>query len=254
MRRRTYIIFALAFVMALLFHSLAGAAETFSVTVPAATEVTMQDPNAVIPFTVTNNTGSTKYIREITFRIDDTKYNFSTATVPPAGWCVSEAEPDRITFALTQGSGACSSGSTASRIAPGGSLVFNITMLPLAASADVAGDTLTSVTVDTQGGFSRSGALPTWTRRSFEATLVATPESLGVGGTITLTMQVTNRSTATQSNITSTPTPPTPSSAIATLSEGPYYGSTALDGGHSTSATIITVAEAEWLPSSAVEP
>ncbi|HAO92809.1 MAG TPA: hypothetical protein DCR11_02765, partial [Deltaproteobacteria bacterium] len=158
------------------------------------------------------------------------------------GWCIREAEPDRITFALMQGSGACSNGSSASQLAPGGSLVFNITMLSLAASADVAGDTLTSVTVDTQGGFSRSGALPTWTRRSFEPTLVATPESLGVGGTITLTMQVTNRSTATQSNITSTPTPPTPSSAIATLSEGPYYGSTALDGNHSASATVITVA------------
>ena len=32
------------------------------------------------------------------------------------------------------------------------------------------------------------------------------------------------------------------SSAIAILSEGPYYGSTALDGGHTSSATIISVA------------
>ena len=63
MRTRTYATFALAFVMALLFHSLASAAETFSVTVPVGTEVTMQDPNAVIPFTVTNITGSTKDIR-----------------------------------------------------------------------------------------------------------------------------------------------------------------------------------------------
>lgn len=242
MRACTYIAFALVFVMAFLFNALAGAAETFTVTVPAGTEVAMQDPDAVIPFTVTNSASSTKDIRELTFRIDDTKYNFSSATVPPSGWCIKEIDDDRITFALTQGSGACSSGTSASELDPGESAVFNIVLLPLAASTDVAGDTLASVAVDTQGGFAVSGSLPTWTKRSFEATLVATPESLGVGGAITLTMQVTNRSTATQSNISSTPAPPTPSSASATLSEGPYYGSTALDGNHSASATVITVA------------
>lgn len=242
MSTRRLVIFALALLSFLFAGKMAIAADTFSVTVPAGTEVTMQDPNAVIPFTVTNISGSTRDIREITFRVDDTKYNFSAATVPPSGWCIKEVEEDRITFALTQGSGACSSGTSASEIDPGESAVFNIVLLPLAASADVSGDTLSSVTIDTQGGFSRSGALPTWTRRSFEATLAATPESLGVGGAITLTMQATNRSTATQSSISATPAPPTPSSAIATLSEGPYYGSNGLDGNLSASATVVTVA------------
>lgn len=242
MSTRRLLIFALAILSFLFSGGMSIAAETFSVTVPAGTEVTMQDPNAVIPFTVTNISGSTKDIRELTFRIDDTKYNFSSATVSPSGWCIKEVEVDRVTFALTQGSGACSSGSSASQLSPGESAVFNIVLLPLAASADVSGDTLASVTVDTQGGFSRSGALPTWTRRSLEATLSATPESLGVGGVVTFTMQVTNYSTATQSNIASTPAPPTPSSAIVTLSEGPYYGSTGLDGNLAASATVVTVA------------
>ncbi|MBI5643925.1 MAG: Ig-like domain-containing protein [Deltaproteobacteria bacterium] len=233
-----------------LLATYAGAADTFSVTTPAGTEVAMGDADAVLPFTVFNNAGSTKDIREITFKIDTTKYTLSTATVPPSGWCIKDVGTDNIVFALIQGSGACSSGSTASRITPGGSLVFNITVLPLSASADATADTLTSVTVNTQGGFTRTGALPTWTRRSFEAVLTATPESTGTGSSITLTMQVTNRSNATQSTINSTPAPPSPSTAIVTNTAGPYYGSTALDGDHTSAATVINAGTTTEFPSS----
>ncbi|MDO8426147.1 MAG: Ig-like domain-containing protein, partial [Deltaproteobacteria bacterium] len=230
------ILFALA---AALFPSFVLAAETFSLAMPAGTEVTMQDPNAVLPVTVTNGSGSTNDIREIEFKVDTAKYNRSAATVPPAGWCVTDVSDSKIVFALTQPDGSCDKDSTSAEITPGASLAFNITVLPLAASADVAGDTFDSVKVKTQGGFSLSGSLPTWTRRSLEASLTATPSSLGTGGTITLTMQVTNRSTVTQSTINSTPSPPSFSSAIVTNTAGPYYGSTALNGDHTASATII---------------
>ncbi len=200
----------------------------------------MQDPNAVLPFTVTNNSAG-KDIRQMTFTVDVTKYNISSSTLPPDGWCVSSATTQTIVFALRQGSGACSNGTSASQIGPGGSQVFNITVLPLSAAADVTGDTLATVTVDAQGGFSLSGSLPQWTRRALEASLEATPASLGTGGEITLTMQVTNRSTATQSNITTTPSPPSFSSAIVTNTAGPYYGSTSLNGTHNSSTSTITV-------------
>lgn len=231
------------FVMALFFALTAlpaWAADTYTVTLPAGTEVTMQDPNAVLPFTVTNNSAG-KDIRQITFTVDVTKYNISSSTLPPDGWCVSSVTAQTIVFALRQSSGACSNGSSASQIGPGGSKVFNITVWPLSAAADVAGDTLTTVTVDAQGGFSLSGSLPIWTRRALEASLEATPASLGTGGEITLTMQVTNRSTATQSNITTSPSPPSFSSAIVTNTAGPYYGSTALNGSHNSSTSTITV-------------
>lgn len=218
----------------------AFAADTYTVTLPAGTEVAMQDPGAVLPFTVTNNSAG-KDIRQMTFTVDVTKYNISSSTLPPDGWCVNSVTTQTIVFALRQGSGACSNGTSASQIGPGGSEVFNITVLPLSAAADVAGDTLTTAVVDAQGGFSLSGALPTWTRRALEASLDASPASLGTGGEITLTMQVTNRSTATQSGITTTPSPPSFSSAIVTNTAGPYYGSTSLDGAHNTSTSTITV-------------
>ncbi|MBI1911490.1 MAG: Ig-like domain-containing protein [Deltaproteobacteria bacterium] len=216
-------------------------ADTFSVTVPAGTEVTMQDPDAVVPFTVTNIAGSTKNIREITFTVDTTKYNISSSTVPPSGWCVKTIDIQTVVFSQQQPSGTCSSGSTANEITPGTSTVFNITVLPLSAASDVTTDTLTGVSIGAQGGFTRSGVLPTWTRRSLEASLSAAPDSTGVGNTITVTMQVTNRSTAAQSSISSTPNPPAISSAIVSNTAGPYYGSTLLNGNHNVNASVINV-------------
>ncbi len=225
------------------------AAETFSLSMPAGAEVTMQDLEAVLPVTVTNGSGSTRDIREIGFNVDIAKYSFSASTVPPPGWCVTNFTAGTIAFALTQSGGACGTGSTSAEIAPGGSLTFNITALPSAASSDVAGDTFTSVRVLTQNNFSRTGAMPTWTRRSIEASLSAAPSSVGSGGTITLSMHATNRSTVTQNAIGSAPSPPTASSAIATNTAGPFFGSAALNGDHADSATIINVGSTSEFPS-----
>ncbi|MBI5469390.1 MAG: Ig-like domain-containing protein [Deltaproteobacteria bacterium] len=209
----------------------------------------MQDPEAVLPVTVTNNSGSTRDIREIEFNVDTAKYSFSASTVPPPGWCVTSFTAGTIIFALTQSSGICGTGSTSAEVSPGESLTFNITALPSAASADVAGDTFTSVRVLTQSNFSRAGAMPAWTRRSIEALLSAAPSSVGAGETITLSMQATNRSTATQTTINSAPSPPTASSAIVTNTAGPFFGSTALNGDHADSATIINVGSTAEFPS-----
>lgn len=220
----------------------------FTATVPAGTEVTMQDPQAVIPVTITN-TGPTRDIRIIVFRVNAGQYNISDATVPPPGWCVNNVNNQRIVFALIQGNGSCGQGSTASEISPGESLLFNITVLPLSASADVSGDTFARIRVQNQNNINLSGPLPTWTRRSLEASLSSAPGSVGVGEELTLTMQVTNRSTVSQSTVSSLPAPPSPSSVIVSFQDGPYYGSTLLDGQHTSSSTVITVDSTSEFPS-----
>jgi len=220
------------------------AANTFTLSVPAGTEVTMGDAEAIIPVTITNGAASAQDIKGITFTIDTASYNFSSSTIAPAGWCVlGTPTTGSVTFGLLQGSGACSSGNNGSQIVPGGSLTFNIKALPLAAAADVAGDSFLDVTV---GGFTR-GALPAWTRRALMSELIATPSSTGTGSAITLQMQVINRSTVAQSLITTSPAPPSFSSAIVTNTAGTYWGSNTLGAAlNATSATITLVSTSEF--------
>ncbi|MBI5344797.1 MAG: hypothetical protein HZB83_05595, partial [Deltaproteobacteria bacterium] len=200
----------------LYFTSAFAATNTFTVTLPANTEVTMQNPNSLLPFTVTN-TGNGNSITDLTFKGNVAKYLISSATVPPPGWCVNDVAEDEIKFALIQPNGNCSNASTASAIATGASLVFNILINPVAAATDVAGDSLNEVK---SSGMSFSGALPTWTRRSLEMTMIASPGSAGVGSEITLVMQITNRSTATQTLIASSPEPPASSNGQVTKTAG----------------------------------
>lgn len=209
-------------------------ADTFTVSLPPGTAVTMGDTSAVLPFTVTNSGPGD--IRDITFTINAALYNFSAATVPPPGWCLKSAAAGSIEFALLQGSGACSSGSTASELAGGQSGTFFITLtgpggtaLP-AAAADVTADTLSGVAVSVQGGFTLAGGLPVWPRKALAVSLVASPSSLAVNDTITLIVSVTNRATAPQSGITSVPEPPTPvytGGASVTSIGAAVHGSTA---------------------------
>src|SRR3990170_4960280 len=225
-------------------------ADTFSLSVPSGTEVVMSDPESTVPVNVTNN-GPSKSIRQITFNIDTAKYSFSSATLPPDGWCINGISAGSITFALVQGGGSCSNGNTVNRIDPGQSRVFNITLLPIAAGSDST-DTFSSVSVISENGFTLSGALPTWTRRSLEASLSASPASVGTGDGITLLKQVVNRSTATQVGIGSSPAPPSPSLPIVTNTEGPYYATTLLTAALTVSATTVNVSStADYLTVSA---
>ncbi|MBI5826175.1 MAG: Ig-like domain-containing protein [Deltaproteobacteria bacterium] len=228
----------MAVLVALVFLGRSIAAiDSFNATVPINTEVTMGDPDAVVPVTIANDLTSTNPITGITFTVDTAKYSLSSASTPPSGWCVSGAPTaGSISFALRQGTGACASVSNGSEIAPGAGLTFNIKMLPLSAAADVSGDTFTDIAV---AGFIH-GVLPTWTRRALAVALSATPSSTGVGGVITLSMQMTNRSTVSMSGPASNPAPPAPSSAIVTNTAGPYYGSTSLNGSVGASDTTIT--------------
>ena len=223
-------------------------ADTFSLAVPAGTEVVMADPQAVIPVTVTNN-GPSRDIRSITFNIDTAKYSFSASTVPPVGWCVKAVSAGSINFELLQPGGSCSNGSTSSRIDPLESVVFNIGVVP-AASASDSTDGFSSVTVSSQSGFTMSGAAPSWTRRSLEASLTASPASVGTGDIISVTMQITNRSTSSKTALSSSPDPPSPSSPIVSAIGGPFYASTLLTSGLNATASTVNAASTAGFPSS----
>lgn len=234
--------------------ALAEAADTFTVTVAPNTEVTMQDANAVLPVTVTNTSGGGgSSIYELEFVFDPAKYTVSAATTAPSGWCVDKVDPvdGKVKFGLIDPStGKCDKNPNGSQITPGNSLTFNIVLTPIAAVSDITNDTLADAKVKTPGGFARQGGLPTWTRRSLEVVLTATPESTGVGGVITLIMQVTNRSTAAQSGVIASPSVPTASSPIVTNTAGPYYGTALLSAGIDASTATIPVTSLSEFPSS----
>ncbi len=234
--------------------ALAAAADTYTVTVAPNTEVTMQDANAILPVVVTNTSGGGGgSIYEMEFVFDPLQYTVSAATTAPSGWCVDKVDPvdGKVKFGLIDPTtGKCDKNPNGSQITPGNALTFNIVLTPIAAASDVTNDTLLDAKVKSPGGFARQGGLPTWTRRSLEAVLTATPESTGVGGVITLVMQVTNRSTATQTGITASPAVPTASSPIVTNTAGPYYGSALLSSGIDASTTTIPVTSLSEFPSS----
>lgn len=223
-------------------------ADTFSVSVPAGTEVVMADPQAFIPVTVANN-GPSRSIRSIIFNVDTAKYSFSSATVPPAGWCVKSVSAGAINFELVQAGGSCTNGTTSSQIDPLESVVFNITVLPVSAAIDSV-DSFLSVSVSAQSQFTMSGALPTWTRRSLEAALSASPSSTGAGGVISVSMQVTNRSTSSKSTLVSVPEPPSASVPVVSATGGPFYASTLLTSSLNSSATTVNVSSTAGFPSS----
>ncbi|MEK7679969.1 MAG: hypothetical protein AAB356_07240, partial [Deltaproteobacteria bacterium] len=248
--------FKLLFILVaiILLPALAKAADTFTVTVAPNTEVTMQDANAVLPITVTNTSGvGGSSIYEMEFVFDPLKYTVSAATTAPSGWCVDKVDPvdGKVKFGLIDpATGKCDKNPNGSQITRGNSLTFNIVLTPIAAASDITNDTLLDAKVKSPGGFARQGVLPTWTRRSLEVVLTATPESTGVGGVITIVMQITNRSTAAQTGIIASPTVPTASSPIVTNTAGPYYGSALLSAGIDASTATIPVTSLSEFPSS----
>ncbi len=223
-------------------------ADTFSITVPAGVEVVMDDPQASIPVTVRNN-GPSRDIRSITFNIDTAKYAFSTSTVPPSGWCVNSVSDGSINFQLVQNGGSCTSGSTSSQIEPFESLVFNIGVVAIAEISD-SSDGFSTVTVTSQNGFTMSGAAPSWTKRSLEASMTASPVSVGTGDTITVSMQLTNRSTSTKTALSSSPDPPSSSSPLVSAIGGPFYSSTLLSNTLNATSTTINAASTSGFASS----
>ncbi|MBI3392283.1 MAG: Ig-like domain-containing protein [Nitrospirae bacterium] len=214
-------------------------AGTFTVTGAAGQSVTMNDEIDTLTFTVTN-TDNNDPINRVTFAFPSSLYYIEWGTQAPAGWTINNITG--VTSSIQ-----FDASTNADRIAPGASLAFSIQVkgpgwTNFVRSASDQTDTLSSVTV--RGAtevFTLSGSLPTWPRRSLAVTLVATPDAVGVGQTITLTMQVENRSTASKASITASPNPPTINlggGAAVTQTGGPTYSPSPLTLNAAAQGTI----------------
>jgi hypothetical protein len=128
-------------------------------------------------------------------------YNLDSGVAPP-GWVVSTV--DKQNRAVTFTTSAC-----ASALAPGTSANFGVRVVATATTADLTGETL--IANKTNGydtcstpnvTFSNFTGNPTWRRYGLSASLIVSPRTLDIGGTVTATLTVTNRSTVTQSAVT----------------------------------------------------
>ena len=219
----------------------------FTVELPAGTSVIMGNTSATLNFLVFNSASSAKNIRAVEFAFDSNLYYIDEATNPPAGWEIKSRTDNTICIARATGG-----------IAAGGSEEFPLVLTgpssgTIVADASDQTDTLdianvTAKDADVCGNQFTLISSPSWTRKGIEAQLVASPESLGTGSNITLTMQVTNRSTVTQNTIIPTATFDPPDAmlyATATLTSTVLSADTTLNvsstSGFTTNTTTHTL-------------
>jgi len=196
--------------LGMVWHAPAHAIRSFSVALttpsPAQFEMGTTSPGT---FRVTH-TGNQDTISRVRFRINNGDY-FSNTTTAPAGWTVSFGSAAgggyrTVTFTAT---------SVANHIAIGAFRDFTIAIIFRRTSADATERLRDVRSTFTSGGGGTSNVTvsnqPSWTLKSLIMTI--TPSSLSVArsctGAFTLTMQITNRSTANITGVTSVPKPPT---------------------------------------------
>lgn len=210
-------------------QSAAEAAYNFTSTMtnaPTPVEFTMGDP-ASITFQITNSsTGGEvdQRIYQMRFRLDSTTGGtvFSNTTAAPAGWTRTAFSTTSITFRANTANDAivCTIGGCP--VGPSTSKTFTLNIVAGRYSSDVTHD-LRDVRAyfqdstfswpptrsDSRVTKSSGTSVGLWTLKSLLMTLVPSTTAVPVGGTFTLTMTVTNRSTSNLTGVTSNPKPPT---------------------------------------------
>ncbi|MFZ5861700.1 MAG: hypothetical protein ACOYXR_02440 [Nitrospirota bacterium] len=217
----------------------ADAARSYTIgQTPAAPTSFPMGTNGTLTYRITNtnNGGNTgERIYEMRFRLRGTGTTFASSTAAPAGWTRTAYSTTSVTFRAT---------SWANAIAVGAFRDFAINFTFRSTTADV-NETLRDIraryTTSTTGPpFGRVGTVTTnnpgsWTLKSLVITsfqitdLSGTPiTSLVAGSSFRLVMAVTNRSTATQTAIVSSPLSPTQVASFAgTPPTPPWLASTA---------------------------
>jgi len=254
-----------------LFAAPSYGANTFSVSMPVGTAVTMGAQSETLSFIVANNAASTNNILRVFFNMPVSNYEASAATLAPltcvATWIAQNTSacqlPACISFKVDTGSG----------ITPGASCAFDVVVTGPSGGAIPAGlaDTTDSMTAASIVASKNTGASQTadfalttvpvsWQRKALAVSLTASPLSTGAGRAITLSMNVANRSSATQSAVTASPDPPSRTytgGALVNLSGTAVYGSTAtttnpapatLAANLTPAATTIPVASTTGFP------
>ncbi len=156
---------------------------------------------ASLSFTVGNAAGSRDDIWEFTLQIPGGPYDVEGGT-GPSGWRASniDRKNKRVTFSTVAGCGAPG-------LRPGQSAVFEVRVTGVSAAQDVPADDLQrngTTVVDrcaTGRVFQRNTGASSWRRHALSAAMTVSPRALAVGGQVTVTLTVVNRSTATQSGL-----------------------------------------------------
>jgi len=211
----------------------------YTITLSAGSAVVMSEPS-LLNFTIANidQSPATERLGRIYLTLP---YTVSGAVAPP-GWKVTDISGNSVLFDTED---AYDPGCSAAALGNGQSAVFGVYVTATAAGSEVTTDTVSAATVgndcNTPGAFqyyfTRSGAFPTWARRGLGATLVATPVNTAVGGTITLTMTVTNRTTGNQNSVTPVTDLTLSGTGTATKLSGPTPASASLAPGASQNFT-----------------
>ena len=195
-----------AIVMALFLASnTAFAATTVQFENVARSVVTMGNTSETIVFRVTNTSSSSSTISAVQFAVNSSVYNIAASVAAPTDWTIQSTTANTVCF-TTSTAGITKSDIEIFKIALTGPSGAGIA----SASADVTTDSLLTASLAARDSTTScsSGTVFTvtnstsWNRRALAVSWFATPASVAVGGTITLTALVTNRSTATQSGIT----------------------------------------------------
>lgn len=184
--------------------------------------VAVMEEVSPLVFRVTNAASSAKTIASFTIGIPSQPYDVDGA-VPPAGWRASSIDRKnrRVTFTVM---GACSTPTMGLR--PGQSALFEVRVLPLAQSRDQANEKLDKNRTDVvdvcnaNANFRSFTGNSNWTLVGLGADVATSVRALDLSDQITVTLSITNESSATQNAIA--PTAPVPSGTAGfTLVSGP---------------------------------
>jgi len=217
----------LPFFLLLSLSALPAAAASFTLSLPADSRVTIDSPSRLV-FKVTN-TDAAEGLSRITLRFPS-GYRLTNGSAPP-GWTVDLSTGGEISF-RTSDEAKCTGA-----IAPGSALVFGVEVVG-PASRSVTPDSLVSAQAEQSCrgvAVDPPATLPSWDRLGIEAALAAGPPILGLGGTVTVTLTVTNRSTVDLSDI-SPLLSPTGTGGVSGVA-GPTPGNLTLAPGASGSMT-----------------
>lgn len=171
----------------------------------AQTAVTMGNTSETLVFRVTNTSSLSSTISAVQFAVNSSVYNIAASVAAPTGWAIQSTTANTVCF-TTSTAGINKTNIEIFKIAltgPSGagiaSAAADVTTDALLTASLAARDSTTSCSAGTVFTVTNSTS---WNRRALAVDWFATPSSVAVGGTITLTARVTNRSTATQSGIT----------------------------------------------------
>ncbi len=154
-----------------------------------------------LTFTVANAATSQARIDQFSLKIPNGPYDVEGASAP-TGWRV--ATVDRVNRSVTfRAASACT---PTSGLGPGQSNAFQVRVVGVQAAQDVPDALqLGTQTVDdvcnTRQKFRNPTGATGWVRHGFGAELVVSPRALDLGGQVTLTLAIVNRTSAVQTTI-----------------------------------------------------